>query len=146
MTIDEIVVLKPTRRKVCHPYTDEPTDGIFATCYAFEEVVAEKIRALSERLRPRDLYDVVHFFRNRKMIENIQLVYNVLVKKCDYKKIDVPTFLSIKEHEKIEELAAQWDNMLAHQLPALPPLESFWRDLEPFFNWLEKSYAETGQR
>lgn len=27
--------------------------------------------------------------------------------------------------------------MLAHQLPSLPPLDSFWADLEPFFDWLE---------
>ena len=27
--------------------------------------------------------------------------------------------------------------MLAHQLPALPPIETFWQDLQPFFDWLE---------
>ncbi len=34
--------------------------GIDILCYAFEEVFAEKIRALAERQRPRDLYDVIH--------------------------------------------------------------------------------------
>ena len=38
------------------------------------------------------------------MIENTQLVYNVLKQKCSYKKINVPTFESIKNHEKLEEL------------------------------------------
>ena len=27
--------------------------------------------------------------------------------------------------------------MMAHQLPSLPPMESFWADLKPFFDWLE---------
>ena len=137
LTDDEIVVLKSERKKVHHPYSDEPEAGIWANCYAFEEVVAEKIRALGDRARPRDLYDVVHFFRNREMISNPQLIYNVLTKKCSYKKIPIPNYASIEKHEKIEELESQWHNMLAHQLPSLPPLESFWKELNPFFAWLE---------
>jgi len=78
LTTDEILVLETVSNKVRHPYSDEPEQDIQANCYAFEEVVAEKIRALAQRIRPRDLYDVVHFFRNREMINNPQLVYNVL--------------------------------------------------------------------
>ena len=137
LTTDEIVVIDTVSRKVEHPYSDEPEQGIHANCYAFEEVVAEKIRALAQRIRPRDLYDVVHFFRNREMIKNPQLVYNVLGKKCAFKKIPIPTFEQIENHEKLDELEPQWDNMLAHQLPSLPPMESFWSDLKPFFDWLE---------
>jgi predicted nucleotidyltransferase component of viral defense system len=85
LTTDEILVLKTVNKKVHHPYTDEPAQGIYANCYAFEEIVAEKIRALAQRARPRDVYDVVHFFRNRQMINNPTLVYNVLQKKCNYK-------------------------------------------------------------
>ncbi len=142
LTTDEIIVLKTISSRVHHPYSDEPTSGIFANCYAFEEVVAEKIRALAQRARPRDLYDVVHFFRNRDMIKNPNLVYNVLQKKCSYKNIDVPTYKHIEDHEKIEELEPQWEHMLAHQLPQLPPLESFWSDLLPFFDWMEGHLKE----
>jgi len=136
LTTDEILVLTTVTQKVEHPYSDEPAQGIHANCYAFEEVVAEKIRALAQRIRPRDLYDVVHFFRNRAMIKNPPLVHNVLAQKCAFKEMNIPTFEYIKTHEKIDELGAQWDNMLAHQLPSLPPMESFWQDLEPFFDWL----------
>jgi len=136
LTTDEILVLNTVNQKVEHPYSDEPAQGIYANCYAFEEVVAEKIRALAQRIRPRDLYDVVHFFRNREMINKPQLVHNVLAQKCAFKEMDVPTFEYIENHEKLDELEAQWDNMLAHQLPSLPPIESFWQDLEPFFDWL----------
>ena len=99
-------------------------------------MIAEKVRALAQRIRPRDLYDVVHFFRNRELISNPQLVFNTLQKKCSYKKIETPNFGHIEEHEKLEELEPQWENMLDHQLPYLPPMESFWVDLEPFFDWL----------
>lgn len=136
LTTDEILVKSQVIKRVHHPYTDEPEHGIHATCYAFEEVVAEKIRALAQRIRPRDLYDVVHFFRNREMIENPKLVLSILDKKCQFKNMGIPTFEDIEQHEKLDELEPQWEHMLAHQLPALPPIESFWQDLEPFFDWL----------
>jgi len=78
--------------------------------HAFEEVIAEKVRALAQRARPRDLYDVVHFFRNRDLISNTQLVFNTLQKKCSYKGIETPKFKHIEEHEKLEELEYERDN------------------------------------
>ena len=142
LTNDEVVVLEPVKNKVHHPYSDKPDSEISINCYAFEEMIAEKIRALAQRVRPRDLYDVVHFFRNRKLIQNPQLVYNVLQKKCTFKNINVPTFETIIKHEKFDELEPQWNNMLAHQLPQLPPIESFLNDLKPFFEWLKGSIQE----
>ncbi len=136
LTSDEILVLETVRKDVHHPYSNEPDGGIQATCYAFEEVVAEKIRALAQRARPRDLYDVVHFYRNRQMIDNPKLVYGVLEKKCAFKNMAVPTYRSIEQHEKLDELEPQWANMLAHQLSSLPPMESFWAELPAFFEWL----------
>jgi hypothetical protein len=109
---------------------------LFATCHAFEEVVVEKSRALAQRTRPRDIYDVVHCYRDRNLIENHDLVYGVLEQKCAYKKSEVSTFASIQKHEKLDELNSQWSNMLAHQLPSLPPMESFWGELPAVFDWL----------
>lgn len=71
------------------------------------------------------------------MISSPRLVYDVLRKKCTFKNIEVPTFQVMEKHEKIKELKNEWKNMLAHQLSFLPPLESFWKDLSQFFQWLE---------
>ena len=142
LTSDEILVLEPLAKEIYHPYSDNPETGMQAICYAFEEVIAEKVRALAQRARPRDLYDVIHFFRNRDMISKPRLVYNVLQQKCNLKNIKVPTFQFIEKHEKIKELKNEWENMLAHQLPFLPPLEAFWKDLKPFFQWLEGNIKE----
>src|SRR6266446_6943767 len=60
LTADEVLVLTPVERHITHTYSDSPENGIAVCCYAYEEAVAEKIRALGERARPRDLYDVVH--------------------------------------------------------------------------------------
>jgi predicted nucleotidyltransferase component of viral defense system len=55
LTADEKVVLPPVRVPVFHPYSDAPEDGIHVLAYAYEEAFGEKIRALAERTRPRDL-------------------------------------------------------------------------------------------
>lgn len=49
LTNDEVLVLDPVSREVHHPYSDGPEDGIHVQSYSFEEVFAEKVRALAER-------------------------------------------------------------------------------------------------
>ncbi len=64
LTSDELLVLPPVRTAVYHPYSDAPHDGIQALTYSYAEAFGEKVRALAERTRPRDLYDVINLFRN----------------------------------------------------------------------------------
>ena len=142
LTADEILALQPIRMRVRHPYTDDPKEGINTLCYSYTELFAEKTRALAERARPRDLYDIVYLFRNKSFLSDRKLLKLVLKKKCEYKKMSMPGFESIKNHPQIDELKSEWKNMLEHQLPVLPPLESFWKDLPLFFNWLNSGDAE----
>jgi hypothetical protein len=134
LTIDELVALPPVNRPVGHPYSDLPDGGITANCYAYEEVFGEKVRALGERGRPRDLYDVVNLFRHGEFRPAAATLVDLLARKCAYKRIPVPTFESLQG--KLEELTADWQHMLGHQLPALPPFESFWNALPEFFAWM----------
>jgi predicted nucleotidyltransferase component of viral defense system len=60
----EEIVLAPVERAIHHAYPDSLPGRATVLCYAFEELFAEKIRALADRLRPRDLYDVVNLLRN----------------------------------------------------------------------------------
>lgn len=82
---DERVVLEADHREVHHPYSDRPADGIRVQTYRFEEVFAEKTRALTERLRPRDLYDVVHLYRRQDLEPDLTVVVDVLRQKCAFK-------------------------------------------------------------
>ncbi len=136
LTDDERVVLGPDRREVHHPYSDRPADGIKVTTYCFEEVFAEKTRALAERMRPRDLYDVVHLYRRQELAPERAKVISTLTAKCEFKGIAVPTLMSIRESSLVAELKVSWDQMLAHQLPVLPSFESFWSELPDVFAWL----------
>ena len=136
ITASEILVLKPVKLKVHHPYSDEPKRRITAYCYSYVEAFAEKVRALAERARPRDLYDIVCLFRNKPLLSDHELLLSVLKKKCDHKKMEMPNFKSIRTHAKIDELDTEWESMLGRQLPILPPLKIFWQELSSFFEWL----------
>ena len=121
-----MVVLHPEIREVHHPHSDSPTEGIHVLCYPFEEVFAEKIRALAERERPRDLYDVIHLYRHSNEAVDRVLLVQTLEKKCAFKGIPLPTFEALASSPDYDELRSEWKNMLAHQLPVLPPFEQFW--------------------
>ncbi|MGB8583253.1 MAG: nucleotidyl transferase AbiEii/AbiGii toxin family protein [Candidatus Sulfotelmatobacter sp.] len=143
LTADERVVLPSVRREVFHPYSDRPEGGIWANCYAYEEAFGEKLRALGERTRPRDLYDVVNLYRHTDSRPTASVLRDVLQQKCAYKAIPVPTFESLVSHR--QSLETMWSDMLAHQLPVLPPLRDFWDTLPEIFTWILRG-TEVPQR
>lgn len=136
LTSDEKVVLKPQRMPVRHGYSDVPLEGIEILCYPYEEVFAEKVRALAERELPRDLYDVVHLYRHPEMHPDRQNIFNIIQEKCRFKNIPFPTLEKLKQEPQRTELETEWSNMLAHQLPTLPPFQQFWNELSALFDWL----------
>jgi len=139
LTDDEVLVLDPVMREVHHPYSDLPEEGISVLSYSFEEVFAEKIRALAERERPRDLYDVVHLYRRDGINPDRALILNTLAEKCRFKGIDIPTMEILASQPERVDLEADWEHMLAHQLPMLPPFQQFWEELSDVFDWLHET-------
>lgn len=135
LTPDELLVLPPVKRGIFHDYSDVPPDGISVRCYSFEEAFAEKIRALGDRARPRDLYDVINLYRNIESRPHYAVLQDVLKRKCIHRNVPVPT-QTILESRK-DDLEGSWESMLEHQLQVLPPLESYWNVLSAFFTWLE---------
>ena len=130
-----VIAEAPITRPVSHPYSDEPEGGIESLCYPFDELFAEKLRALGERTRARDLYDVVHLFRDREYDPEPVQIHAILARKCEFKRIPVIT-LAIVEAAK-DSVVGTWEGMLRHQLPELPPFDSFWAELPAVFAWLE---------
>jgi len=104
-------------------------------------VFAEKLRALAERLRPRDLYDVIHLYRRRELEADRAEVVATLKEKCEFKGIPVPTIGAIQESPLVGELEAAWGQMLGYQLPELPSFDTFWGELPEVFAWLFEERA-----
>lgn len=140
LTADERVVLPPVRAQIFHPYTDGPEGGIEVLAYDYIEAFAEKFRALAERTRPRDLYDVVNLYRNGEARPEPRRFMEVLRAKCEFKGIGIPCIADLEGHRA--DLEAGWADMLAHQLPALLPVAAFWDALPEIFAWLEGAVAQ----
>jgi predicted nucleotidyltransferase component of viral defense system len=98
LTSDERLVLPAVRTRIFHPYSDEPADGITVLSYDYVEAFAEKFRALAERTRPRDLYDVVNLFRNAEARPDAIVFREVLLQKCDFKGIALPRLDDFAAH------------------------------------------------
>ncbi|HNA61930.1 MAG TPA: nucleotidyl transferase AbiEii/AbiGii toxin family protein [Rhabdochlamydiaceae bacterium] len=136
LTFHEKIVLEPEKRNIFHPYSDLPKENIQARCYPFEELFAEKIRALAERTRPRDIYDVIHFYQSRRKLKSKKLLLQILEEKCKFKRIPLPSLQAIQSRLDIENLNSEWQRMLAHQLPKLNLFEESWALMPTIFDWL----------
>lgn len=147
LTADEVLVRPLERRLVFHPFTDLDASGhsgdhlTDVLSYSLPELMGEKLRALAERCRPRDLYDVIHTHRHPDLIGQEREVLAVLVEKCAYAGIETPTLESMRATAFRSEIETEWENMLGHQLPYLPPFETFWAELDDVFAWLEGRVA-----
>jgi predicted nucleotidyltransferase component of viral defense system len=138
ITADEVLVDRPVLRPIGHQYGDAPLPGGGVLCYSITELFAEKLRALAQRCRPRDLYDVVHMHRHPDLIGRQQAVTAVLARKCEHAGIGVPAIDTIRSSPFCQEIEAEWGNMLGHQLPKpLPPFADFWAALDDVFRWLD---------
>jgi hypothetical protein len=79
----------------------------------------------------------VNLYRHTDSRPTAAVLLDVLRQKCAYKAIPVPTLQMLVPHRPA--LEAMWSDMLAHQLPALPPLNDFWDALPEIFNWITTS-------
>lgn len=141
LTSDESIVEPSEMRSIAHPYSDadaaapSPRIGEVA-CYTIVDLLAEKLRALVERCRPRDLYDVVHIHRHPDLLGRSAPVLAALEGKCAHVGIPVPDIGAIRSSPFRAEVEQEWESMLAHQLPHLPPFTDFWLGLDDVFGWL----------
>lgn len=144
LTSDELLVEAPEIRQIVHPYSDAPLPTAGVLCYSLVELFAEKIRALAQRCRPRDLYDVVHIRRHPDLLDRSAAVLTVLDQKCAYANVPVPSLATIQSSPYREEIEREWENMLGHQLPRpLPPFAEFWESLTDLFSWLSGTQVAT---
>lgn len=137
ITRHEPVILATARRAVLHPYSDSLPRDIGVQTYSFEELLAEKTRALFERTRPRDLYDVAYILDNIENPLNSEVVRTTFREKCRIKEFEAPTAAEIVARVRSsQELRVDWDDMLSHQLPYVAPADGAVERLERALSWL----------
>jgi predicted nucleotidyltransferase component of viral defense system len=137
LTQDEIIVDAPVRMEIFHRYSDAQKDKMFISCYSYLEIFAEKIRALVERTRPRDLYDVIHLYHKSRHEPVSSRLRDFLMQKCSFKKITFPRIEDLEIHKN--DCRNGWDAQLSHQVSELRKFDWYWSELEHFFVWLENA-------
>jgi len=139
ITNDETVVAEPVARTVFHPYSDGLPANVAVQCYSLEELLAEKTRALYQRTRPRDLYDVVYLLENCIDAIDLAEAKRIFGAKCESKGLPIPSsdelLVLVQQNE---ELRADWANMLAHQLPNLPEIDGTVARFASLIGWIDK--------
>ena len=122
-----------------HPYPDELPADLRVVTYALSELVAEKTRALFERTRPRDLYDVVLLDAEPTLEDERRTLRELARQKFAAKGLALPSVAELlRKAQQAPELRSEWENMLGHQLPALPPLDDYLRRLPAAVRWLDE--------
>jgi predicted nucleotidyltransferase component of viral defense system len=140
ITNDETVFAEPVRRTVFHPYSDDLPADVAVQCYSLEELLAEKTRALYQRTRPRDLYDVVYLLENCIDVIDLVEAQRIFGAKCESKSLSSPSsgaLLALVQHN--EELRADWAHMLAHQLPNLPEIDGALARFASLIGWIDQA-------
>ena len=116
-SFNEKIFLPLEEREIIHPYSDSFLSQV--RVYSLEEILAEKIRSLFQRTRPRDLYDVWFLWKEWKKVDKTK-VQQILPKKFKFKnvKLDINGLKSRKNNFK-----KAWKTSRGHQLKNLPAFE-----------------------
>ena len=69
-------------RPIAHEYPDPLPSPAEVRRYSFEEALAEKLRAMGERARPRDLYDIITLYRRSAVLPDADVIRAVYREKC----------------------------------------------------------------
>ena len=123
---EEKLVLDPVALPLLHSYSDQDACMTEVMCYSLHEIFAEKLRALVQRTRPRDLYDVIHLldlFMERQLDK--ALLQEVLTQKFAHKDLTYPTDLQNISENAFLTAKADWEIMLKHQVRDLAPIEHY---------------------
>ena len=139
LTQHEEVLDEPDERRILHPYPDVLPESATVRTYAFDELLGEKTRALFERVRPRDLYDVIYLLENQPKAFDLGQVRDLFAEKCRGKNLTVPSAADLLVVvRQAEELRSEWANMLGHQLPSLPDIDSLFSRLAGLLAWIDE--------
>jgi predicted nucleotidyltransferase component of viral defense system len=130
ITITEVLCFPLQERPIHRTYDgfDDLPAGPTLKVYAIEEIVVEKLLALSDRARnePRDLYDLWHLFGSADM--RIAEMRGELDTKLALRQrviAGVEQAIAAKE----DRLRRLWTSRLAHQMSHLPPFDDVFREV-----------------
>jgi len=137
ISFSEKLVLAPVELEISHPYPDKNSIQNSSVCYDFKELFAEKIRALKQRNRPRDIYDV--WFLSKKVHKGeYPEIKKLVLEKSTQKELLITGAKDFVNDEKHIRNKRAWSNSLEHQvaMDKLPGFDQIYNELTQFINSL----------
>ncbi len=130
ITINEVLCFPLQDRPIQRTYDsfDDLPEGPTVQVYAIEEIVVEKLLALSDRARnePRDLYDLWYLFGTTDLrIAELRAELDVKLALRQRTVAGMEQAIAAKE----DRLRRLWTNRLAHQMSQLPPYDDVFREM-----------------
>lgn len=131
ITIGELLCFPLKEKKIYRTYgyfSDLPNEATIRV-YSLEEIVIEKLLALSDRARnePRDLYDLWHLLGTTKDL-NIAHLRPELEKKAEFKNRE-PAGIEESIAAKEKRLKNLWKQRLENQMSNLPEFDEVFREV-----------------
>jgi predicted nucleotidyltransferase component of viral defense system len=130
ITIKEVLCFPLQDRPIHRTYDgfDDLPEGPTVKVYALEEIVLEKLLALSDHARnePRDLYDLWHLL-NATDLRIAELRTELDAKLAHRQRTAAGIEQAVAKKE--ERLRRLWAARLAHQMNLLPPFDDVFREV-----------------
>lgn len=130
ITINEVLCFPLQDRPILRTYDsfDDLPEGPTVKVYAIEEIVVEKLLALSDRARnePRDLYDLWHLLGSTDLrIAQMRTALDAKLALRQRSIAGMEQAIAAKE----DRLRRLWVARLSHQMNDLPPFDDVFREV-----------------
>lgn len=130
ITINEVLCFPLQDRPIQRTYDsfDDLPEGPTLKVYAIEEIVVEKLLALSDRARnePRDLYDLWYLLGSTNLrVAEMRAELDAKLALRQRVVAGMEQVIAFKE----DRLRRLWDARLSHQMSDLPPFDDVFREV-----------------
>ena len=116
ISFSEKMIMKPEKKPIFHPYPDQEMINSTVPVYPLNEIVAEKLRSLLQRNRPRDIYDL--YYLSEIIPKNRYAdILRLLKQKSDEKNIECCKYEDFVNQMKYKSNKRAWESSLAYHLP-----------------------------
>ena len=116
ISFSEQVFETPNNCLILHKYSDSHLINEMIPSYSLLEIMSEKLRALIQRNRPRDIYDI-WYIMNSSHRPDMKAIKELLQQKAKSKNIIIESVDQFVNNEKMKKNKRAWENSLSLHLP-----------------------------
>ena len=117
ISTEEVLLLDEDNRSIYHPYTDTLIAEKPISCYAIDEIIAEKLRSLIQRkyTASRDYFDLFNLTDGFSAADwsRIKLLF---LEKMDHKGLKYEGPGQLVPPASIENVSKNWEQTIGHQI------------------------------